>query len=210
MKKIIYPKTQKHSNIDILHGKSVEDNYRWLENDNDKEVISWQKEQNALADSILLSWPDRKKLRYEIYRGMLVEQDMENGNDRAIDSWKRINHSLEFDDLLPVFSSDYIFHVGKLQDKQQAVLFMTYKATSEKKILVDPNLINKDSGLDWFYPSPDGRYVAYGISSGGDEQSVLHIIETRSKKILPEEINFTSFARISWLSDSSGFYYSGG
>ena len=60
------------------------------------------------------------------------------------------------------------------------------------------------------YPSPDGRYVAYGLSFGGDEQSILHVIETETGEVLPERIEFTSIATVAWVPDSDGFFYNGG
>ena len=31
--------------------------------------------------------------------------------------------------------------------------------------------------LDWYYPSDDGRLLAYGLSENGSEQSVLHVLD---------------------------------
>ena len=36
--------------------------------------------------------------------------------------------------------------------------------------------------LDWFQPSENGKYVAYGTSPSGSEMSTLHIIETETGK----------------------------
>jgi prolyl oligopeptidase len=66
------------------------------------------------------------------------------------------------------------------------------------------------ASLDWHFPSPDGRLVAVGLSEGGDEQSVLRVVEVDSGRVLPEEIPFASFAGVAWLPDASGFYYSAG
>ena len=39
------------------------------------------------------------------------------------------------------------------------------------------------TALDWFYPSEDGRLLAYGLSENGSEQSVLHVLEvTRARR----------------------------
>jgi prolyl oligopeptidase len=78
------------------------------------------------------------------------------------------------------------------------------------RLLVDPNALEPASALDWYFPSPDGALVAYGISRNGDEQSTLYIVETATGRLLPERIPHTSFCRVAWLPDSSGFYYSGG
>ena len=53
--------------------------------------------------------------------------------------------------------------------------------TGPGRTLVDPG----DASLDWFFPSPQGTRVAYGLSFGGDEQSVLHVIETDERRGAP-------------------------
>jgi prolyl oligopeptidase len=66
------------------------------------------------------------------------------------------------------------------------------------------------ASLDWHFPSPDGRLIAVGLSEGGDEQSVLRVVETDTARMLPEAIPFASFAGVAWLPDAGGFYYSAG
>ena len=61
--------------------------------------------------------------------------------------------------------------------------------------------------LDWWYPSEDGKYVAYGVSSSGSEKSTLHVIETATGKMLPDAIERTRAASVAWKRDNSGFYY---
>ncbi|HEY1365860.1 MAG TPA: prolyl oligopeptidase family serine peptidase [Gaiellaceae bacterium] len=90
--------------------------------------------------------------------------------------------------------------------RQDAVgLVVSDEPVGAGRVLVDPG----ERTLDWWYPSPDGRFVAYGLSEGGDEQSVLRVVETESGRVLPEQMPFTSFGHVAWLPDSSGFYYSG-
>lgn len=64
--------------------------------------------------------------------------------------------------------------------------------------------------LDWFFPSPDARFVAVGLTEGTDEQSILRVVDTETGCLLPEAIAFASFAGVAWLPDASGFYYSAG
>ena len=54
--------------------------------------------------------------------------------------------------------------------------------------------------------SPDGKYVAYGISPGGSEDSVLHILETSTGNILPDVIDRAQFGQPSWLPDGKSFF----
>ena len=61
--------------------------------------------------------------------------------------------------------------------------------------------------MDWWVPTHDGKYVAYGTSPSGSEMSTLHIIETATGKLLPDTIERTRAASIGWKKDDSGFYY---
>ena len=46
-----YPKTKLSSNIiDVYHGISIKDEYRWLEDDNSKQTKAWVQKQNAFTD----------------------------------------------------------------------------------------------------------------------------------------------------------------
>ncbi|HEY6253981.1 MAG TPA: prolyl oligopeptidase family serine peptidase, partial [Candidatus Angelobacter sp.] len=61
--------------------------------------------------------------------------------------------------------------------------------------------------LDWWFPSYDGKYVAYGTSPNGSEISTLRVIVTATGELLPEQIWRTRAAGVAWLPDNSGFYY---
>ena len=43
----------------------------------------------------------------------------------------------------------------------------------------------RPASLDWFFPSPDGRYAAFGVSWGGDEQCVLRLLDLEREELLP-------------------------
>src|SRR2546428_6578004 len=59
--------------------------------------------------------------------------------------------------------------------------------------------------LDWWYPSWDGRYVAYGLSRGGDEMSTLQVRDLASGRDLEERIPDTQRCTVAWV--DGGFYY---
>src|SRR5205085_130134 len=62
--------------------------------------------------------------------------------------------------------------------------------------------------LDWWYPSRDGKLLAYGLSEGGTEQSTLHVLDVeRGEELDADRIPHTRAASLAWLPDDSGFYY---
>ena len=77
------------------------------------------------------------------------------------------------------------------------------------RALIDVNALAPDGtiALDWWYPSEDGKYVAFGTSPNGSELSTLQVIESATGKLLTEKIERTRAASLAWLPDSSGFYY---
>ena len=164
---------------DTTGGVRFEDPFRWLE-DESAEALEWQRVQDAAATARLHAWPGYAKL-VESLRPRLDSQLVFAPHQRG-GRWFRL---AAVDSGLGLIVSDEPIGAGA--------------------VLVDPG----ERTLDWWYPSPDGRYVAYGLSEGGDEQSVLHVVETDSGRVLPDAIPFASFGRVAWLPDSSGFYFNG-
>ena len=78
------------------------------------------------------------------------------------------------------------------------------------RLLVDPAALSADAAtaIDWYHPSPDGRLVAYGVSEGGDERSVLRVLDVETRKHLGDEIPETRAASVAWLPDGTAFLYS--
>src|SRR5574340_444825 len=59
-----------------------------------------------------------------------------------------------------------------------------------------------------FSPSPDGRYIAYGLAAGGAEMPTLHILNVATGKDLPETAERAGFPGAQfWRADGSAFYY---
>ena len=77
--------------------------------------------------------------------------------------------------------------------------------------MIDPQSLasaGKHYTINYFLPSPDGTLVAYGISEGGSEASVVHVVETATAKVLPDAISRCYYiGATSWLPDGKSFYY---
>jgi len=89
------------------------------------------------------------------------------------------------------------------------VVYVREGRKSQDRALIDVNQLAPDGtiALDWWYPSEDGKYVAFGTSPNGSELSTLQVIEAGSGALLAEKIERTRAASVAWLPDSSGFYY---
>ena len=76
-------------------------------------------------------------------------------------------------------------------------------------VLADPAAGAADaaSAVDWFYASPHGELVAFGVSEGGTESSVLRVVRTTDGSLLTDEIPNCRACSVGWEPDGTGFYY---
>jgi prolyl oligopeptidase len=107
-------------------------------------------------------------------------------------------------------AGDRVFSLDRWGAMDQAVLVVrSVDHADEPRVVIDPRAIVDDetAALDWYQPSLDGALVAFGISTGGDEQSTLRVVEVATGEQLADEIPRTRAAAVAWLPDASGFAY---
>jgi prolyl oligopeptidase len=180
------PKARVDVVVDDYHGHKIADPYRWLEDAHSSETQQFVAEQNAYSQQMLDAIPGRDKLRARL------EQLLSIGRIEA-----------------PEPAGNYYFYEKREGQQNQPIIYVREGLNGKDRSLVDVNSLAPDGtiALDWWYPSHDGKYVAYGTSPNGAEISTLQIIETATGKLLPEKIWRTRAASLAWLPDNSGFYY---
>ena len=106
--------------------------------------------------------------------------------------------------------SDY-FYLKLNPGDNSPKLYVRAAAGGTERVLVDPQSLataGKHYTINYFLPSLDGRYVAYGISEGGSEAAVIHVVETATGRVLPDAIDRAYYVGVtSWLPDNNSFYY---
>ncbi len=60
-----YPKTKIDPVVEKMYGKTIIDNYRWLEDGEKQEVKNWVKAQNTFTEKILNKIYGRKQFQKE-------------------------------------------------------------------------------------------------------------------------------------------------
>jgi prolyl oligopeptidase len=177
--------------IDNYHGLQIADAYRWLEDAAAPETRQFVAAQNAYTRSVLENISGRDELRRR------VEQLLTIGRVAS-----------------PRIGGNTYFYERRDGRQNQAVVYARQVRDgkgpeSKDRALIDVNSLAPDGtiALDWWYPSEDGKYVAFGTSPNGSELSTLQVIESATGKLLEEKIERTRAASVAWLPDSSGFYY---
>ncbi|MGA8763802.1 MAG: prolyl oligopeptidase family serine peptidase, partial [Candidatus Sulfotelmatobacter sp.] len=180
------PKAAVQAVAETLHGVRIVDNYRWLEDGSSPATKKWVEEEMAYTRALLDPLPGRDAIH------------------------KRLTELLSIGSIdAPHIAGKYYFYTKREGMQNQPVLYVRESVDGKDRVLLDANQLAADGtiALDWYQPSENGKYVAYGISPGGSEMSTLHIIETKSGNALGDVIDRTRAASIAWTHDNSGFYY---
>ncbi len=182
------PHAQRGDVSDVYHGLTVADPYRWLEDEQSDATQAWVEQQNRLThDTLARFGPVRELIGAELQAVYGVDRvsNIEPHGQRYFQDMRGglENHSRVF-----CRSGDY---------------------RADPKVAIDPNTFSADGtvALDWWFPSPDGRLIAYGKSAGGSEKSTLYIRDVDGGRDLPDVIPFTQYCDVAWNKAGTGFFY---
>ena len=181
------PPTRKGDQVDLYHGSSVADPYRWLEDDNSEETKAWVKAQNAVTDKYLSSLPQRapvKKLYKELF------------------NFEKFG--------IPFKEGGRYFYTRNDGLQQQSVLYTARSLNELPTVALDPNKLSADGTVatTGTVVSRDGRYLAYGVASGGSDWQEWKVRDLANSTEFPEVIKWVKFSTAEWTADGKGFFYS--
>lgn len=182
------PDTPSRAVTDEYFGTKIVDPYRWLEDLKSPEVSAWMKAQNDYTRSVLDRIPGREKLRARI-----AQLD---------DTGVRVSSFQSY--------GGHWFYLKRAPGQDNQRLYTRDGATAGERLLLDPETLTTNGvhySIDYYTPSPDGKLIAIGISPGGSENSVLHVLDAATGKDLGERIDRAQFAAIAWLPDNRSFFY---
>jgi prolyl oligopeptidase len=182
-----YPSAARGSQVDVYHGLSIADPYRWLEDTDSPETKAWVEAENRLSDSFLASIPERPAIK-----------------NRLTQIWNFARYTAPFKEGGRYF---YFVNTG-LQN--QSVLYVQDGKNGRARVLLDPNVLSPDGtvALSGRAPSRDGHYLAYSLSTSGSDWQELHVRDVNNARDLPDTIKWVKFSGISWTQDNKGFFYS--
>jgi prolyl oligopeptidase len=177
--------------IDVVHdtyfGETLSDPYRWMENSKDPEWLPFLKGQNDRTRAVLDALPGR---------AALLKRIEQLSGDTVSTSRVQRAGGLTFVQQRPLGADNFKLFV--------------LQGAGPDRVLVDPTKMSSAKShvsLDWWRASPDGKYLVYGLSKDGSEDSLLHILTVADGKDLSETIPNTEGANPQWLDDGSGFFY---
>ena len=174
---------------DTYFGVAVPDPYRYFENLKDPEVAAWMKAEAAYTAAVLRRIPGRAALFNEIET---------RGNAASA----RVSQ-------VQVVGSK-VYYEKRLATGNLFKLYVRDGFKGRERLLFDPEAVKSTNGehyaLDYYAPSPDNRFVAFGVSPAGSEESVLKVLDVATGKETGDVIDRANFASPSWLPDGRLVY----
>jgi prolyl oligopeptidase len=180
-----YPRAQRDDVVDEIHGQQVADPYRWLEDGGSEATRHWLTAQDALFHEAVDGLPGRERLRTR------VTELLRAGSVTA-----------------PVWRGGRQFLTRRVAEQEHGVLY-TVDPDGRERVLIDPMELDSSgkTTLDSWQPDKEGRQLAYQLSVGGDEESVLYVMDVETGDRIDGPIERCRYTPIAWLPEGAAFYY---
>jgi prolyl oligopeptidase len=178
-----YPDAERLDLVEDLHGHRVADPYRWLED---------------AAAPATVEWSAAQDVRWAEYAA---------GLDARAPLRRRLTSLIPGFTGAPHVIGSRRFWMARTPGQDHAVLWVSDAAGP--RALVDPNALSDDGTvtLDGWSPSVEGERVAYQLSSGGDEESRIWIVDVISGGTVEGPIDRARYSPLQWLPGGRELFY---
>jgi len=181
-----YPQARREDISERIHGRLVADPYRWLEDADSADTRAWLAAQDDLLAQSMAGYPDREELAARI-------TELLGAGFVGVPVWRGVRR----------------FFLRRGAGQEHAVLYTATPAEGER-ILIDPMALDPSgiTTLDQWQPDKDGRLLAYQLSHGGDEESLLRVMDVATGEDVDGPIDRCRYTNVAWLPGGKAFYYS--
>lgn len=180
----VYPDAPRDDVAETLHGVQVDDPYRWLENGDDPRTRTWLGQQAELMAAERTRWTTRDRFA------------------------SRVTELLGSGSISPdYFRGTRRFFSRRNPDQQFAVLYVA--EGDNERVLIDPMALDPEgtTTLDSWQPSKEGNLLAYQLSEGGTEESVLYVMDVATGAVVEGPIDRCRYSPVAWIPGEHSFYY---
>jgi prolyl oligopeptidase len=171
---------------DLIHGVSVSDPYRWLEDADSAQTRDWLERQSQYGRSYLDSVPGRSRILERIREFLTVETR----------------------DSLQKAGNRYFFR-KRLPDQEQACIYMRDGTSGKDQLLVDPaeRGTGKYTAIKPRVVSSDGRLLLYEVKEGGERTGTFEFLEIETRQRLSDVLPHGYLRGFAFAPDSKSFFY---
>ena len=179
---------EKKTRTFTIHGETVTDDFFWLREKKNPDVIAYLEAENAHTDAAMKPFA---ALQDQLYKEM-------------------VGHIKETDENVPYRDGDYFYYSRTVQGLQYPIYARKRgNLDAKEEITLDMNEMAKGLkylGLGAYAVSDDGNYLAYSTDTTGYRQYTLRIKDLRTGELLPESIE--RVGSVMWATDNKTIFYS--
>ncbi|KAJ3021604.1 hypothetical protein HKX48_008173 [Thoreauomyces humboldtii] len=174
-----------------VHGETWEDDYGWLTDRNDPDVLKYIEEENDYALKVLEGTKPLQKLLYKEFVSR-IDEDEHSVRVTLQDGWTYYTKK--------VAGKEYLLHCRVKDGKEDVYL-------DENDLADSPEFEDASSfKLGFLKHSPDCKLIAYGIDCTGNERNSVYFMEVDSRRVLDERIEGV-YEDLEFAQDNESVYY---
>ncbi|MBD2212507.1 S9 family peptidase [Nostoc linckia FACHB-104] len=182
------PVADKHPEVLELHGDRRIDNYFWLRDVDNPQVIAYLEAENSYTAAMM---QHTEALQTKLYNEMLA----------------RIKET----DLSVPYRKDNYYYYLRTEEGKDYPIYCRKKdnLSAPEEILLDENALAKEHeffSLGVFDISPNHQILAYSVDTSGSEQYTLFFLDLTTNQLLSETIPDTYFS-FAWANDNKTVFY---
>ena len=182
------PDAEKKPKELTVHGDTRIDNYYWLNEREDPEVIDYLKAENKYTKAALKPTEDLQEKLFEEMKGRIKEEDKS----------------------VPYKKNGYYYYTRYEKGKEYP-LYCRKKGSLEAEEEIMLNVNKMAEGYDFYNVtgvevSPDNNLVAYGVDTVGRRKYTIHIKNLNSDEVYKNKLPMTT-GRAVWASDNETLFY---
>lgn len=172
---------------DVIHGTSVVDPYRWLEEQDSPRTRQWIRQQQSYAREYLDSLPYREYIEGAV-RELLARTSIST-------AWN---------------IGDRYFYLKRFAEAEQSCIVTRTAGSDIETILVDPQAFSsgKPVALKILDISPDASLLAYGIITRADFTMEVGFLDVLRNRVLGDRLSRGLNCQICLSPDHRGFHFS--
>jgi oligopeptidase B len=183
------PVAVKKPNVMTLHGNSRTDNYYWLKEREDKEVLAHLTAENAYLDKVMAPIKPFQEKLFEEMKSRIKEQDQS----------------------VPYKDGNY-FYFSKYITGGEYPIYCRKKdlKDSDELVLLDGNAMAKGHeyfSIGGFEVSDDEQIMAFGTDLISRRNYVLQFKNLTTGEIYPDKIENTEGGSYAWAADNKTLFY---
>jgi len=180
------PATEIKPVTDTLHGVTLTDNYRWLEDAKAPETRAWIDTQMKYTESYLSQVKIRPEIATELSKLLKVQ---------------------EFS--VPTERGGKYFFTKRLPQENQASIYLRNGLHGQDEILIDANKLSADQNTSVTIDdiAQDGSLLVYGVRAGGADEESVHLLDIATRKDLADSLPSARYFGVALAPDKQGIYY---